>query len=981
MKPNRALLLSAFLLAIDLDSSALGQPVGVDNRLGDYEVTTWNESDGVPAGRIRAIRQDDDGYLWLATDAGLVRFDGVRFDRWALKQSALPAGASSALLTSRDGGLWIGLSGSSPVGRLRNRKLTLYGASEGLGVTYVSSLIEDREGTIWAGTPRGLFYFREERWAKAATDGSIDDASVLAVYEDGDGHLWAGTHTAVFRKAPNTKHFEQVDVINVSSNVWQSFGEDASGTVWITDFKEGLRRPGAAPLPMPRRGWGVDLLRDRRGNLWVGTQGQGLWRVRDGPGPAERTVDAITIADGLASNAVQSLWEDRDGNIWLGTLAGLQRLTPHLVTPVRNLAIPRAIAATKDGSVWVGTAAGLTQFSSAGRRDYTEADGLKGSLVMALHPGNHGDLWISTEGGLARFSEERFSQVLIRPGEQIERIVAIAELRGDLWLRDFKYQLFRWTGHALKVPDHVPAPYRTAAMAVFADSRGHLWIGSLRGQLVVLDEAGAVRSQERLGIGRIARIFESADGTMWVGGDDGLSHLADGRWVTVTGKNGFPGGVRSIVEDTEGLIWIGSTMGVLRLERGEVAKVAGDPGHQLKFRLFNSADGAAGVPFGDAVRSEDGRLWFVTSSGVTLVDPRTVGDPRPAPGVRIEAVTADTHAFDPDPQLRLPPRTSHLQFAFTALTLSDPTRVRFRYRLDGFDRDWVDGGTVRLASYTNLPPREYRFQVVASGGDGAWSVPDTLTFRIAPTFYQTNWFYGASAGAAFLVVYTSWRFRVRQVRREFELVLGERVRMSRAIHDTLLQGLAALALQVDDIAHELDHSSPGRNRAVRIRRQAEQYIRQTRQSIWLLRSPTLTSRDLPRALRDAAEHAVADRPVALNVTVCGTPRAYDPAVEEQVLMIGQEAVNNAVRHAGARRVAVELDYRDEQMRLRVIDDGCGFDPEAAGRLDDHYGLTSMRERADLVRARFTIASEPGRGTEIETVIPVAAKPSQKGARG
>jgi hypothetical protein len=265
--------------------------------------------------------------------------------------------------------------------------------------------------------------------------------------------------------------------------------------------------------------------------------------------------------------------------------------------------------------------------------------------------------------------------------------------------------------------------------------------------------------------------------------------------------------------------------------------------------------------------------------------------------------------------LQLPPSTSHLQIGFTALTLSDPMRVRFRYRLDGYDRDWVDAGAGRQATYTNLPPRQYQFRVAASAGDGTWGEPSApLTFGIEPMFYQTRWFYFLCGLTVFLLVYASWRLHVRQVRRQFALVLAERIRMSRAIHDTLLQGLAALALQVDDLSHSPDLSSPaGKKRILAVRRQVEGYIRQARRSILDLRTPTLATRDLPQAIREAAERAIGGRPVELDVTVTGTPHTCAAAIEEQLLLIGQEAVNNAVLHGQASRVAVELDYGEDQM--------------------------------------------------------------------
>jgi signal transduction histidine kinase len=334
-------------------------------------------------------------------------------------------------------------------------------------------------------------------------------------------------------------------------------------------------------------------------------------------------------------------------------------------------------------------------------------------------------------------------------------------------------------------------------------------------------------------------------------------------------------------------------------------------------------------------------------------------------------VTADSQQHALAPGLLLPARTSHVQITFNALTLSDPMRVRFRYRLDGFDRDWVESGASRQATYTNLPPRQYRFRVSATGGDGTWSEPGVLLeFGVAPMFYQTRWFYALGVLAVAALVYAAWRMHVRQVRRQFAMVLGERIRMSRAIHDTLLQGLAALALQVDDLSHHLDAPSPdSQNRVLKIRRQVEEYIRQARRSIWDLRSPILDARPLPQALRETTEIAIAGRSVAFDVTVSGSPRAHTPKVDEQLLLIGQEAVNNAIQHGRASRVALALEYQDDAVRLEVRDDGCGFDPGQPA--PGHYGLISMRERAEQVRGRLTVASAPGCGTLVETVVPTS----------
>jgi signal transduction histidine kinase/ligand-binding sensor domain-containing protein len=948
--------------------------------LADYTITTWSENDGLPAGRVRAIDQDEDGYLWLATDGGLYRFDGVRFEPWGAPGARrLPAGIVTALTTARDHTIWVGINSDRPVGRIRNGQLTLYGARDGFYGSYVLSLLEDHDGAVWAGTFQGLFRFRDGRWQQVGQFEGLPYGSVLAVYEDRARRLWVATAGAVFRRATENDRFEQVDEIDISSNVWQAFSEDANGTLWISDFRNGFRQVGHRPLRVGerlRRGWGVQLLHDRRRNLWVATQGQGLWRVSGDPSAANQRIDVITADEGLASDAVHSLLEDREGNIWIGTNVGLQRLSPHRVTPVKSLPIARAVASTADGSVWVGTAAGLARFSATGRRDYTERDGLPGSVVLALHADEGETLWIATERGLARFTSGRFSPILVPATDRVQRIFSIASSGDTLWVRDLHSRLFRWRNGVLTVADDIPDLYRSTSRVVYGDREGRVWIGASGGRLGVRDTTGHFRAFE-LAIGAIGCIFEDSTGTLWFGGQDGIGQLAEGGPITVTRVNGFPGNARAIVEDAAGAMWIAVGSGIMQLERSEIIRAATAPEHQLRYRLFTTADGLAGVPVGDGsltgLRSRDDKLWFATSSGVTIVDPLTVGDPRVTPPARIETVAADRRTFDPVSKLRLPARTSHLQIAFTALTLADARRVRFRYRLDGFDRDWVDAGTTRQASYTNLAPGEYRFLVSARNSEGTWTDPPTQwQFAIDPMFYQTRWFYALCAVVLLMLVCGAWRLRVRQVRGQFALVLAERIRMSRAIHDTLLQGLAALALQIDDLSHNLDAPSATlRARVLRIRKRIEEDVREARQSIWDLRSPRLETRGLLEALRETGERAVADHPVQFDFTVNGTPQPSAPPVQEHILLICQEALNNAVHHGRANRVSVEVDYTADRLRLRVTDDGCGFDPEAVRSSGGHYGLISMHERAQQLRGRITIASRPGRGTEVETVVPVA----------
>jgi signal transduction histidine kinase len=374
----------------------------------------------------------------------------------------------------------------------------------------------------------------------------------------------------------------------------------------------------------------------------------------------------------------------------------------------------------------------------------------------------------------------------------------------------------------------------------------------------------------------------------------------------------------------------------------------------------------------------------VTGLGLTVIDPQALAVPTPQRPVRIEQVAANETRVAVRPGISLPPRTSRLEIDYTIVNLTSPFRTNFRYRLEGFDSGWIDAGTRRQAFYTNLPPRKYRFSLVASNSEGATLSSTSWDFSIAPMFYQTSWFYGATATAFVLAWWGGWYLRMRRVRREYELLLGERTRLSREIHDTLLQSLVGVALQFEAIAGDVESAPPAtRTQFVRMRKRVEEYIREARQSIWNLRSPRLERRDLAAALSEFGEQAAAAGGVGFDLSVEGTPTRRPPAVEEQLLRIGQEAIMNAVRHARASVIKVELKFGDDALVLRVSDDGTGFNVEAqSNELSGHYGLISMKERAGEAGGTLNVASSAQSGTQVTLVVPMSGqawKPSHADA--
>lgn len=969
---------AAFLL-LGVSLAAGSSPAGAakaDQPLTGYSLTSWTDGDGVPLGTVYAIGQDADGYLWIGADAGLLRFDGLRFTHWdVLSDDALPKSSVSALCIGRDGSLWAGFADGGGVRRLRDGRLAAGQPRGPLGS--VTDLIEDGHGTIWAVSDNVLYRLRGDQWQPRMPAWEGREPGILHPAVDRKGRLFVGTNRGLFQLSEEIDSFQRI----AAGYTW-GLSEDAGGGVWITDIVAGFRRLAEPPSP-PRvlEGAGYRLMHDRQGNLWVATLGEGLWRVRD-TNASNPSIERTGLRTGLSSDAVQSVLEDRDGNIWVGTTGGLHRFTQRKLTPIEDVGFVVAVESTGDGGVWAGTTNGLLRFSTASHAWQRQGSG---PGVRTLYRDAQGTLWIGTNDSLWRSTGDQPVRVQLPKQYPLVSITTITSAAAaGVWL-GYNDWLFRWDGATL-VPFEAPAGVSIKRIALArADRQGRLWIAFDEGHVGFVDQRGTFRA---LGVAdgldtrthtAIYALFEGKDGVMWIGGSGGLSGFANERIVTVNHENGLPGNrVWAIVDDEDGDLWLSVDRGLVHLSRDEFAAAAvGD--HRLQFKLYDTSDGLAGAPLGSirASRAADGRLWFVRGGGLTAVEPRALRNDRPlasAP-LRIEAAVANERRFSAAPETSLPPGTKRLQINYTALTLTASNKIRFRYRLDGFDTDWIDAGTRRVAFYTNLSPRNYRFQVEADTDDGRWNTATaTWAFAIQPAFYQTSWFYATSVAMVGLVLWGSWRGRLRLVRRQFSMVLAERARLSREIHDTLLQSLVGVALQVDAISNTQDSSSSGaRHQLVRIRRQVEAYIREARQSIWDLRSPVLETHDLHAALREFGKRATAGKPVRFATSVTGTPRQCSAKVENQLLRIGQEAITNAVRHADAKRIHLELRFDDRAVALRVSDDGRGFDcASPAADADRHYGLATMRERAEELGGQFTLAAAVGRGTEVEAIVPNGA---------
>jgi ligand-binding sensor domain-containing protein len=968
-------------LALVAGPAAPAPAVVLDNVLTGYAVSSWSYAEGLRLGSVYALAQDLDGYLWIGTDAGLIRFDGVRFVPWdRLSDTPLPSPQVSALYAARDGSLWVGCGDGGGIHRIREGRMQP-GGERDANLVSVTAIIEDRHGALWAVIDRALHRLNSGRWEKVPVRFDSAERAVNSLHVDRSGKLLVGTVVGLFEYIDSSGRFQRM------SNRWVwEVTEDSAGALWLTDIVTGFQKRGEAFPQRAARANGYRLLRDRFGDLWVGTLGEGLWRVQVDGTANDPTIEKITLHSGLSSDSVESLVEDREGNIWVGTTAGLHRLTRRKLNPIVNIGPAVAVEATGRVDVWVGTSNGLVRFPVGAHESQGQRTGPADVYIRALQRDNRDVLWAGAlDGGLYSLTQGRLTRVPLPPEHSLTTISTMApDPGGGFWLCDGTRAVLWDRGHL--------TPFQVAPTAqvekirfIRGGKNGRLWLAYEGGQVGVRDADGEIRTlgpeegyRSDLN-GTIFDIFEDNNGVAWIAGSGGLSRFSGGKFVTVTHESGLPRNrIAALVDDDDGQLWLNVDLGLVRLNRDEFAKAAGNPAHRLQYELYDTADGLAGVPILNvrAARDRDGRLWFVRGGGLTVVDPRNLatGHPQPAWSVRIESAVADARRLNPAPRASLPAGTKSLQVSYTAMTLTAPDKILFRYRLDGFDTEWIDAGTRRQAYYTNLPPRNYRFRVETNDGESTVTKSSaTWDFSIAPMFHETSWFYAVCIVAAGLAIGGVWRVRLHLVRNQFSAVLEERARLSREIHDTLLQSLVGVALQFDAMSSSLG-PLPGEVKTlfVRTRREVEAYIREARQSISDLRSPVLETQDLEAALREFGRRATAEKQARFVSTVVGRRRRYSPKVENELLRIGREAISNASRHAKAGRIGLELRFDDRWVTLRVWDDGCGFDSGCSTReVYGHYGLTSMRERTERLGGRFSITSSPGAGTTIETVIPIS----------
>ena len=981
--------------------------------VSQYAHTAWKTRDGFTQGAITSIVQTPDGYLWLGTGFGLLRFDGVRAVPWQPPTGEqLPNNRIGKLLVTRDGTLWIGTF--KGLASWKDGKLTQY---KELAGQQVLSLFEGREGMVWVGGafpgPGRLCEIHDGTVQCHGEDGSLGRA-VLGLYEDSNGNLWVGVDEGLWRWKPGPPRFYSLPG---EPNGIQGLAEDADGALLIC-LRGGVRRfvDGKAVMAYPYPGQdrqlqALRLLRGSRGALWIGTQARGLAHVHQG-----RT-DWFSPSDGLSGEDVAALFEDREGNIWVATEGGLDRFRDSAVTTFsrkQGLSDPivSSVLADGDRGVWLATIGGLNRWK---RGQINAFDGRGGKLnelaPHSLFQDSRGRTWVSTFRQFGYLEDNRFISVRGIPGGNVHGIAE--DTAGNLWIANQNVGLFQLAhGNVVQQIPWATFGQKDYVWSLAADPlQGGLWIGFVGGGIVYFRD-GQIRARYSAGDGSGDHFVNDfrfdADGAVWVATEGGLSRLKDDRVATLTSKNALPcDGVHWVVQDNDQAFWLNMPCGLVRITRSEIDDWAAaadkdkDTKWTVRATVFESSDGVRSQPLSggyrpQVTRSSDGRLWFAGMDGASVIDPRHLPFNKLPPPVHIEQITADRKTYDPvsygNGRLPLPARIRDLEIDYTALSLVVPEKVRFRYKLEGRDRDWQDAGNRRQAFYSDLPPRNYRFRVVACNNSGVWNEAGTfLDFSVAPAYYQTTWFRLSCVGAFLVLLWALYQFRLRQIAREFnaglEARVNERTRIARELHDSLLQGFQGLMFRLQAVRDLLPGQPGEAMQALDIAlERGDKAIVEGRDTVSDLREPIVGGKDIAEALTALGEELALQSSngagPCVRVLVEGKQRELDPVLRDEVYRIAREALRNAFRHAKAQKIEAEITYADSEFLLHVRDDGMGIAPEIAnqGARSGHWGLPGMRERAKSFGGKLEIWSQRAAGTEIALTVPASIAYGKPNAR-
>lgn len=944
--------------------------------LSNLSHQAWTTENGLPQNSVHAIFQSRDGYLWIATENGIARSDAIEFKTFQHENTPAITSGDICCFAQGDGDSTVWIGTSDAILRYNNGSFQRYGTAQGLPSPAILSLASVN-GAIYALTDAGLARFDGSRFVPIPTP-----SLPTAISASGDNLLIA-TASGLLQYRANTvsRAYQQ---LLPSTQPIRAFGYLPDRTMWqrtATDLTLIANGSPRAIGPAALNGAHIQFfLPSFQGGLWIGTN-RGLYRMDD-------PLATPHLQPDLETNSILSLREDAEGDLWVGTEAGgLHVLRHRNFHPLAGTAdrMDTAITQTTDGAVWVGSNGdGLDRWLSGTKHSLSTRDGLPSDVILSLAPGPVEDLWVGTPDGLSHIQSGHITSTTSADGLPDDFIRSI--------FLDRDRTLWVGTRRGLAHIDGSKITTITSANGLGSNLIGalvrpggsdDLWVATLDGLSLLRN--GSVQTyttKDGLSGNTITALYADTQGNLWIGTrGKGLSvRTAAGRFLAFH-RDDLPETVDSIIGDNRGSLWLGSAHGILRVRLYEMIACAASSTCTLHINRYGTSDGmpteevsAIGHP---AVwKTAEGSLWFATRKGVAIVDPANLFLNRVPPPVSIERFTVDD--IEQQDGVKIAPGHNRLAFQYAALSFVAPARVRYRYRLEGFDKEWIEAGARRTAFYTNLPPGHYRFVVQAANNDGLWNERGAaISFSIHPPFYRTIWFISLLTALLLLLVLVMYRLRLRRLRSQFNAVLAERTRVAREIHDTLAQSFVGVSVQLE-IANQLlahEQVDAARQQIDQTRAYVREGIDEARRSIWDLRAASAQN-TLPTRISRAAEQTGTPS-LQVQVHISGTYRPLDPAIENEILRIAQESLANVSHHSRASSATLSLTYKPGELVLSIIDNGRGFSinevPSHSG--NGHFGLQGMRERAHNISGYLSVISSPEQGTQVKLTVPLT---SQKG---
>lgn len=997
------ILACVFQLHLDI-ASAERNPASIH----EYRHTVWGQKDGAPAG-IWAITRTPDGWLWLGTASGLFRFDGVQFERHdLLPNNFLHSRSVADLLTTSSGDLWVfyGFGGASVL----HAKDPLHPQwVEGFPASSAApdGSAEDASGALWVLVHNELYYSTAgNRWTHATRpDLGLPDGELEDIENDSHGNLWLIINGRVYAKLAGASSFKlQETTQNDSAEILA--GNDSE--VWITDEHDGMHRlvgpdNSRKPLALPLQFASHELI-DHQGNRWI-TLCKNQTICRQHMGDLDETnlyaaTDGLESSSGAAGEAM-TIYEDYESNIWVGTKQGLEQLHPYSAITVRLPGDPLyfAVVANPDGSIWTGTAAKSGKFRKNLWWHISDTlqplPGFQHPVSTTLREAD-GSILLAGNTGAWRFDHDTMRPIDLPPypgasseGEAWAQAM-VRDSDGRLWFSR-KYAA-PWCLDKLGWHERCNLPKLPTDMPfVIAPEGKNLWFGYSSNEVVDVQGNSVTRydAQQGLSTGTVTAILPGS--ITFVGGERGLQIFDGHRFRNLQAENpDVLTGITGLLRDNDGTLWVNGFLGVARFKGEEVARAIADPSYRMSARTYNESDGVPGGaqqvrPLPTLVRGADGRMWIAAAAGLAWIDPNNISINSTPPPVVINGIVVNDHMLLPKQRMRLSAGTRNLRIDYSALSLVDPERVHFRYRLSGVDEGWQDAGNQREVSYTNLGPGSYRFDLTAANEDGIWNSAGTsLSFSIAPTFAQTPWFIALWVATIGVIVALIFVYRLRAERRIFAGKIAaryaERERIARELHDTFIPGLFGLVLRLESWASDMGIGAKHRVDIHRTVDEAREILIDGRDRIAALRSDDREPISLAPAIQDMSEKISNPQSIRLELIEHNAGLMLPAGIANELLAITREAIANALTHANATIVKVELSSRRHQIKVAISDDGTGIAPECMQERGKkgHWGLVGMRERAIRIGADFTLCSNPGDGTNI--VVQLSDRPRPRRPR-